>query len=419
MENTTFFTELLGIQSPWYITEVSLNQKKRRVDIYVQHKSNIRFPCPECQQFCSIYDHTPEREIRHLNTCHMATFIHVRLPRINCPLHGVQQIVSGLSDKNVTMTFEFESFVLNLQQECSIESVCRLLNLDWHSCQRIQEQAVARGFSRKPHAIPKRIGVDEKSFAKGHTYETLVYDLDKGCVEYVCDDREQASLESYYKRFKQEERAAVEAVAMDMWDPYIAATKAYIPDAQEKITFDRYHVMKIVITAVDKVRKQEHRMLMEQNNSLLKGTKYLWLWNEENIPEYRREEFDELRSKELKVCRARAIKEQLRYLWDYNKSGWMRRFFNDWYWWAVHSRLKPIIDAAKSIKTHLDNIITYAKHKITNALGESLNSKIEKVKRLACGYRNRDHYKTAIYFHCGSLDLYPRRELIPLQIIPA
>jgi len=417
MDDKNFFTKLIGLQDPWSITQVVLDTEGKRVDIYIEHRSHVRFPCPTCEQFCGIYDHAPEREIRHLNVCQMATYLHVRVPRVQCPDHGIQQITHGLAENNGTMTFEMESLVLDVSQECSVESATRLLNIDWHTCWNIQERAVERGFSRKPHAIPERIGVDEKSFARGHKYETLVYNIDRGTVEHVCDDREQASLESYYKRFTPEERAGVKAVAMDMWDPFIAATRAYVPDAEKKIVFDRFYVMKYVVDAVDKVRKQENEQLRKDGLETLKGTKYLFLWNKENIPEWRRDEFKSLQAQDLKVCKSWAIKENIRHLWDYRSEGWMRKYFNEWFWWATHSRLEPMIKAAYTLKNHIGNIVTYAKHHVTNALGESLNGKIEKVKRMACGFRNRAHYRIAIYFHCGGLDLYPRRSSIPLQII--
>ena len=207
------------------------------------------------------------------------------------------------------------------------------------------------------------------------------------------EKRDQKRLESYCKQFTLKERKLVKCVAMDIYGPYIAATKAYIPEAKKKIAFDRYHVMRLVVDAMDKVRKQEHRFLAEQGNEIVKRTKYLWLWNIENIPEYRKAEFDSLRSPDLKVCRARAIKDNLRQLWDYRKQSWMRKYYTRRYFLATHSRLKPMINAAKSLKSHLDNIVTYGRHRITNTLGERINSKIEKVKRPTCGYRNRDQYK--------------------------
>ena len=191
MNTITFYSKLLGVKAPWSIREVVLDDASDRVDVYIEHRSGIRFPCPVCESFSGVYDHTPEREFRHLNTCQLETWLHTRIPRINCPVHGIQQITHGIAEDNTGMTFAFESLVLMLEHECNLESTGRLLGLDWHTCHRVQEKAVARGMGRKPKAIPARIGVDEKSFAKGHKYETLVYNLDRGIVEYVCDRRTQ------------------------------------------------------------------------------------------------------------------------------------------------------------------------------------------------------------------------------------
>ncbi len=133
-----------------------------------------------------------------------------------------------------------------------------------------------------------------------------------------------------------------------------------------------------------------------------KGTKHLWLYNEENVPEWRKEEFDAFRGTHLKTGRAWAIKEALRGLWGFSYPKRAEAFFRRWYFWATHSRLNPVIAAAKTLSCHLPNILTYFKHRISNATAEGLNSKIQMVKEMACGFRNREHYKTAIYFHCGS-----------------
>lgn len=418
MEKTDKFLEqIIGIKRPWFIKDINYDIKNKRVDVYLDHEKNIEFVCPICHAYCSIYDHAPERVLRHLNIMQITTYIHIRVPRVSCKKDGVQQIIHGLGEPNSTITYEFERLIIDLEQECSIESICRMIDIDWHLCQRIQEKAVERGKALKGNDLPVHIAVDEKSFAKGHKYETIICDSDKGTVEAVIDKRDQSSLESYLKEFTFDQRKKVETITMDMWDPYIAAVKEYIPNALEKIVFDRFHVTKVVNNAVDNVRKQENSELIKVGIETLKGTKHLWLYNEENIPEYRREEFNELKSLDLKVCRAQSIKENLRNMWNYNSSIWMRKFFKDWYFWATHSRLKPMIKAVKTLNSHLDNIVTYAKHKATNAISESINSKIEKVKRLACGYRNREHYRIAIMFHCGGLDLYPKRKNIALQVI--
>lgn len=407
MDDKVLFAKILGLRPPWFVKQVAVKETEQRIDIFVDHEPHVRVKYPVCNAFYSLYDHAPERIYRHLDTCQMQTFIHVRAPRVNCPEHGVKQIDSQFGENGSEMTFAFESLVIRVIQECSIEATGRLCGLSWDQVWNGLERAVARGLRKKVHRAPARIGVDEKSIARGHKYETLVYDIDRATVEYVCDDRARESLESYYRQFDRDELAKIKAVAMDMWDPFIAATRAYVPEADRKMVFDRFHIMRHVLQAVDKVRKTEHRKLCEAGEHTLKGTKYLWLWSSENIPLWRQEEFAALKAKDLKVCRAWAIKENLRNLWNYCYAANMRGYFKRWYFWASHSRLEPIKKAAKTLKFHLDNIVTYARHRITNALAEGINTKIEKIKRMACGFRNRAHYRTAIYFHCGGLDLFP------------
>src|SRR5664279_4849940 len=135
----------------------------------------------------------------------------------------------------------------------------RLLHLSWDEAWHVMDRAVARGLAAKAQVAPARIGVDEKSAGRGQDYITVVSDLDRGTVDYLVDERRQASLGSYFDRFTAEQRAGIEAVAMDMWEPYINSARANLEDADEKIVFDRYHLMKYLTTAVDTVRKQENR----------------------------------------------------------------------------------------------------------------------------------------------------------------
>jgi len=201
MDDKALFTRILGLRPPWFIQRIVFGEKEQRIDIFMDHEPDIRVRCPVCNVFYGTYDHAPERVYRHLNTCQMETYIHVRLPRVNCPNHGVKQIVSEFGENGSEMTYAFESLVIRVAKECSMEATSRLCNLGWGPCWNALERAVERGLLRKEHHVPERIGVDEKSIAKGHKYETLVYDLDAGTVEYVCDDRRQESLEEYFETF--------------------------------------------------------------------------------------------------------------------------------------------------------------------------------------------------------------------------
>ena len=410
MEDTELFTKLLGIQPPWRVTRVEVTLAAERIDVWVEEVPGTKFPCGVCAQPAPGYDHTEEQLWRHLDTCQCQTYVHARLPRTTCPTDGVKQVPAPWAESRSQYTRGFERRMIDTLKECDVTGGMRLLGTSWDTTWGVLARAVARGLARKAKRVPARIGVDEKAIGKGHTYESLVVDLDRGTVEYVVDDRTQASLERYYRQFTPEELQAIEAIALDMWDPYIAATKACVPDADRKIVFDRYHATTQVTKAVDKVRRREHKALAQTGDLRLQGTRYLWLWNEENVPPWRREEFEGVKHAELKTSRAWAIKEALRPFWNYVYPKWAAKYFAAWYFWATHSRLEPIIEAAKTLQRHLANLLTYFKHRITNATTEGINSKIQTLKLMACGYRNREHYKTAIYFHCGGLDLYPRAE---------
>jgi transposase len=160
---------------------------------------------------------------------------------------------------------------------------------------------------------------------------------------------------------------------------------------------------------VDTVRKQEHRAFLKAGDeSPLTGTKYLWLFSEERRPDYHAETFATLQALNLKVGRAWAIKEALRTLWTYRRLPAVKRFFTRWYGWAVRSRLEPVKQVAATLKRHLAGVLRFVTHPITNGVAEGLNSKIMSIKRKAGGFRNPSNFTTAIYFHCGGLDLYPR-----------
>jgi transposase len=407
MRDIELYRQVLGLQAPWTVTEVKLDVPGQRVDVFVDHASAERWACPECGKALGLYDHSEERIWRHLDTCQFLTYLHARPPRVKCPAHGVRQVRLPWAEPHSRFTALFERLAIDVLLASDITGATRILRISWDEAWHLQERAVARGQQAKRPHVPRHLGVDEKAVAKGRKYLTLVCDADAGTVEHIADDHTHASLDEYFERLTPEQRARIDAVAMDMWDPYIKSVKTYLPDGAEKIVFDRFHIMVQMGTAVDRVRKQEHRALRAAGDDTLTGTKYLWLYNRQNLPERHHARFADLIAGDLRTGRAWAIKERLRQLWGYTHRTWARKFFRRWYYWATHSRLSPVIAAAKTLERHLPNVLTYFEQPITNAVSEGLNSKIQTIKKMAYGFRNKDHFKTAIYFHCGGLPLYP------------
>jgi transposase len=407
MRDHELYATIMGLQAPWQVERVELDVAGGAVHVWLARDESAVAECPKCHTAQTIYDHR-EREWRHLDTCQLQTRLHARVPRVDCPTHGVLQSPVPWATLGSKFTLLFERLAIDWLREAAVTAVARQLGLGWDATWRIARRAVARGLERRGTLHLRYVGVDEKSFQRRHDYVTVVSDLEGARVLFVADDRKRESLEAFWALgLTDAQRADLEAIAMDMWEPYVQATRAQVPDADRKIVFDRFHCAKHLNEGVDRVRRAEHRELQARGDTRLTGTKYAWLRHPDHFKPEAWRAFTALRNSTLKVARAWALKEAAADLWEYRYVGAARTFFRRWYFWAMHSRLAPMIAKARMLKTHLENVLTYLKHRITNATAEGLNSKIQWIRYTARGFRNRENFKTAIYFHCGGLDLYP------------
>jgi transposase len=381
MRDVALFARLLALPNPWRVERVGFDPEEQQVDLWLAHRCNAIFTCPECGTRSPLHDHLPSRRWRHLDHGECVTRLHARPPRVDCPVHGIHQVRLPWALPGCRFTIPFERRAIDVLLQADVLGAAGLLRISWDEAWHLMERAVARGQQAKQRRVMARLGVDEKAASKGHRYVTLVFDLDRSTVEYIADDRKKTSLDAFYLSLSAEQLAGIEAVAMDMWEPFAASTAEHVPDGRSKIVFDRFHVMKHMTEAVDAVRKGEHRRLQAAGDDTLKKTKYLWLYSEENLPESCRERFAALRGLHLQTGRAWAIKESLRDLWEYRRRGWALRHWRHWYFWATHSRLKPVIKVARMIRGHLDNVLTYVDHRITTATCEGFNSKIQTIKK--------------------------------------
>jgi len=389
------------------VSDIQLDTENLRLTILVKTTKGAKLPCPHCGRPCSKEDHREERSWRHLDTMQFETTIVCRVPRVNCPKHGITSANVPWAGAYSRFTELFEQFAIDvLRMAKSTKAAAGLLRLSWDQVHEIQKRAVERGMTRRKREKMIHLGIDEKNFLKGHSYASLLNDLNKGRVLEVVEGRTQESAETLLNTgLSDKQKKQVEAVAMDMWDAFMAATRAILPRAD--IVHDKYHVAGYLGKAVDSVRKKENGYLTKAGDGTLKGSKYLWLTNLDNLSKNDRKKFREFALDELQVGRAWSIKESFRHFWFYKYEGAADRFFHQWYFWATHSRLKPIIESAKTIKRHYGGIVAYLKHHITNAVSEGINSKVQSIKANARGFRNFQNYRIAILFHCGKLNLYP------------
>lgn len=228
--------------------------------------------------------------------------------------------------------------------------------------------------------------------------------LEGGRVLEVVEERTESACRTLITQaLSASQQAQVTAVALDMWKAYANAVAETLPQAD--IVHDRFHISQHLNEAVDIVRRQENKALIERGDDRLQGTRFSWLANEENVKEKVVERFNTLKHANLKVSRAWALKELFRDFWAYTYAGWAERHFSHWYSWAIRSRLAPIKAKARMLKKHLLNILTYFKHRISNAAAEGLNSKIQTVKSNAQEYRSFAGFRNSRLFYCGGLNM--------------
>jgi transposase len=409
MQDKELYQQILGLDSPWTVSRVDLDIELGEIRVHVEHPRGTKFGCPECGLELPCYDHAEERDWRHLDSCQFKTLLVARPPRVKCPEHGVRNVSLPWAEKSSRFTILFERFAIDLLLATqTVTGAMGILRTTWDETWHFLQRAVRRGRERKVAKPLPRIGIDEKAFRKGHDYVSVLYDLDNSTVEAISDGHDTDAGIACFSQLSKEQIASVEAVAMDMSSAYVKAAKQMIPLAEEKIVHDRFHVMQLVTKALDAIRRAEHRRLVLEDDHRLARTKYVWLTSEENLTEKQQGVLDRVFSLRLETGKAWGYKELLRDLWNHTDAASATAYFKDWYRRVIHTKLKPMKKVARTIKGRLENVVSYCTHGITNGVAEGMNSKIMSIKRRVGGFRNRENFKTAIFFYCGGLDLHPR-----------
>ena len=342
MQDKELYQQILGLESPWSVRNIELDVERGQVNVFVEHPAETKFCCPECDESLACHDHAAERQWRHLDSCQFRTVLHARPPRVNCSTHGVRQVDLPWAEKGGRFTPLFERFAIDvLLATQTVKGAMSVLDTKWDQTWAILERAVSRGMARKEAQPLPRIGIDEKAFAKGQNYITLLYDLDNSTVEAISDGNDTESGVDCLSLLSEEQIDSVEAIAMDMSAAYVKAAKQVIPQAEDKIVHDRFHIMQLATKAVEKVRRGEHRKLKQNDDHRLAGTSYVWIKSVENLTEKQEALFEQTYNLQLQTGKAWAYKELLRDLWSQDDWPTATDWFKSWYRRVIHTKLTP------------------------------------------------------------------------------
>lgn len=352
--------------------------------------------CPECGCPWVFRKGSVERVFRTLPVGGKASFLSLEVPRVECPQCGaLRQVSLPFAVERERMTLPFKRYVLELSRKMTIKDAADHVGVSWDTVKEIQKEWLLRKFKHVRLKDLKFIGIDEVSVGKGHNYLTTVIDLESGAVMYVGDGKGADALASFWKRLKAA-KARVEAVSMDMSKAFISAVSTNLPKAV--IVFDKFHVMKLMNEALDKVRRRVQADSDDAAKARLKGLRWLLLKNRGNLDKEKGEDasLDAALESQAELALAYLMKEALRLFWREPSKKDARRFIDAWIGSAESSGTRELERMAKTLKSHIDGLLSWWDFPISNGPVEGTNNKIQTMKRMAYGYRDMEFYKLKI-----------------------
>jgi transposase len=410
MNDTDLYRQILGIELPWYVSRVELDLASESVRVYLEYRLMTEWTCPSCGTGASVHGHRDARSWRHLDSCQLKTFLVASLPRVKCPKHGVLTVRVPWTEPESRFTQLFERFAIDVLRATGVQAkAAELLRLSPGQVHDLMCRAVVRGRQRRdaeesvPHA-----SLDEKSFKSGHQFITVLGDSWGKRVLEVAEGRTLEVAENLLKQgLSESQKRGVQSVSMDMWVAFMNARERVLPEADT--VHDRFHVAKYLNDAVDKTRRAENRALRKEDDASLHQTKYLWLKALDNMTEKQRAALEALSGLELETAKVWAFKESFRSFFECQSETDARTFFVTWYDAALALGNAHLTQVARMLMSHINGLLAYIRHRVTNALAEALNGHIQRIKANARGFRRFENFRIAILFFLGKLELCPHK----------
>jgi len=386
MDLESLFAKALGILDPWDIKGVHFDSDQKKLEIRVDFKRGAVFKDTDGKTY-KAYD-TVEKTWRHLNFFEHECYIIARTPRIKPESGGIKMIMPPWSGVVGGFTMLFEALILRLCSHMPVHQVGKMLGLHdgrlWH----VLDGYVFKGQLQSDFSDVRQIGVDETSYKKGHDYISLFVDLEKRRTIHISDGKGHQTFHHFAEDFESfaGDVNKISDISCDMSPAFIKGAQEVCPNAQ--ITFDRFHILKIINEAVDQVRRQEAK-----TNPVLKGARFAILKNEKNLTKKQQETREKLSQHNLKTMKAIHIREGFQEVYTAPTYEEFKRKLKEWYFWATHCQIDAIKKVAKTIKKHWEGVLRWKESQINNGILEGLNSIIQAAKRKARGYK-KAHFKT-------------------------
>jgi len=406
MDTNLLFTMALGLKAPWEVIDLQFNEEAHRLDILIDFKRGADFPCPVCGQPCKVHD-TEEKTWRHMNFFQYAAYLTARVPRCKCDKDGVKQVQVPWARPGSGFTLMFEALLMTLVQVMPVNAVAKLVGEHDTRLWRLLHFHVEDARSRVDMSDVSRIGVDETGAKRGQKYITLVADMEAKKLLFAVEGKDQETLKAFREDLVAHggDPLKITEASIDMSQAFIKGLGDYLPNAQ--VTFDKFHVMKLLGEAVDEVRRQEVKEYPE-----LRKTRYVWLKNRSNLTARQAEMLGALQNANLKTAEAYRMRLTLQDFYEQANPQAAKLFLEEWIAMVLGSGIDPMLKAAQTIQNHAEGVLRWFRSGLSNGFLEGLNSLIKAAKAKARGYRKIRSLIAIAYLIAGKLkfnvaDLWP------------
>lgn len=404
MNIETLFEMALQIKDPWFISGIEFIAEKKRLNINIDFKKGSSFDYESLEEGIKgnfkAYD-TVVKEWRHLNFFEHECYLIARIPRIDAGNGKMRQIEAPWEGFSSGFTLLFEALILQLAKSMTVHQMAKLIQENDHKIWDVLRYYVENSLSLNDYSEVKIVGIDETSQKKRHNYISLFVDLKEKKTIFIAQGKDSQTIKAFSEDFKIHNGFVenISDVSCDMSPAFIKGVKENLPNAT--ITFDKFHILKIINEAVDEVRRQESRI-----NEILKGKRYIFLKNSKNLSKKQQNQLESLSLSKLnlKSIRALRIREAFQHIYSASTEYEFNLLLKKWYYWATHSKLEPIKKVAKTIKSHWDGVIAWKISQINNGILEGLNSLIQSAKAKSRGFKTFRNFRIIAFLLTGKLN---------------
>lgn len=401
MNSNQIFEMALGLEKPWYVKELVMTKPEDgvmgQIDIYLDFEKGFKFSGGKTHD-------TVDRTWQHLNFFQHKCYLHARVPRVQTPEGKTETVKVPWARSGSGFTLLFEAFsMLLIESEMPVTKAADIMDVYPQRLWSMFSYWVGKAHSADDQSGVSVLGIDETSSKKGHTYITVAVDMEERRVIYAVPGKGADTIDAIGEHLESKgcKKEQIKQTCIDMSPAFISGILHNFKDAS--ITFDKFHVVKIINEAMDKVRKLERNEF-----TMLKGYKYTFLKHDSKLNEKAKEAKYDILTLLPSIANAYRLKELFAEFWTFKTKEEAGAYLSYWCDLVEESKIYPFIKAAKTLKAHWFGVVNYSETNLNNGVLEGINSKIQLAKKRARGYRNITNFINMVYFIAGKLKFdYP------------